>query len=89
MSLLLAGGHEDPNLTALADAARRMNVEVLDLRLPAMESPAFCWELQNSTPRFGGKPIKATGAFIRHDVFGRMKDPRPELRRGPQGGTRP
>jgi hypothetical protein len=103
----LAGGHQDPNLTVLADAAQRMNVEILDLRLSANESPAFCWspgdggprfhypsaqhpsaEHQSAEPGIAGKTgfsetiarqISATGAFIRHDVFGGMQDPRPEV----------
>lgn len=107
MTLLLAGGHQDPNLTVLADAAQRMNVEILDLRLSANESPAFCWspgdggprfhypsaqhpsaEHQSAEPGIAGKTgfsetiarqIRATGAFIRHDVFGGMQDPRPEV----------
>jgi glutathione synthase/RimK-type ligase-like ATP-grasp enzyme len=79
MALLLAGGHEDFNLTSLADAAHRANVELLDLRLPESESLAFCWNPEEDVARFLGENIKATGAFIRHDVFGRMKDPRPEV----------
>jgi hypothetical protein len=79
MALLLAGGQEDPNLLVLADAVKHANVELLDLRLPASESPAFCWNPEDGAPRFSGKPIKATGAFIRHDVFGGMKDSRPEV----------
>lgn len=76
MSLLLAGGHEDPNLTVLADAVKKTDVELLDLRLPASESPAFFWNYQDGTPRLQGKPLRPTGAFIRHDVFGAMKDSR-------------
>jgi glutathione synthase/RimK-type ligase-like ATP-grasp enzyme len=79
MALLLAGGHEDPNLTVLADAARRAKVETLDLRLPAAESPAFCWNPGDGAPRLLDKTIAATGAFIRYDVFGGMKDPRREV----------
>lgn len=94
MSLLLAGGHHDPNLTVLANAAQTANVELLDMRLPASESPAFCWNLDEGAPQFqsqqmnarqndvqlmNAKQIKATGAFIRHDVFGGMTDPRPEV----------
>ena len=79
MALLLAGGYEDPNLTALAKAAQRASVEFLDLRLPVDESPAFCWNPEEGAPRFSGRRIQATGAFIRHDVFGGMKDPRPEV----------
>ena len=84
MALLLAGGFLDPNLTALADTALRTNVELLDLRLPADESPAFCWKLEEGAPQFQGQQmstgqITAAGAFIRHDVFGGMQDPRPEV----------
>jgi glutathione synthase/RimK-type ligase-like ATP-grasp enzyme len=80
MALLLAGGCEDPNLSVLADAAQKANVEFLDLRLPVSESPALSWDFENGAPRFSGKEIKATGAFIRYDVFGGMKDPRPAVR---------
>jgi glutathione synthase/RimK-type ligase-like ATP-grasp enzyme len=79
MVLLLAGGHEDPNLTVLAQAAQRTNVELLDLRLPASESRAFCWRPGESAARFDGKELAATAGFIRHDVFGGMQDPRPEV----------
>jgi glutathione synthase/RimK-type ligase-like ATP-grasp enzyme len=79
MTLLLAGGHDDPNLTVLADAVRKANVEALDLRLPAAESPEFCWDPQGGVPEFGGRKLQATCAFIRHDVFGGMRDPRPEV----------
>jgi glutathione synthase/RimK-type ligase-like ATP-grasp enzyme len=79
MALLLAGGQEDPNLTVLAGAVRRANVEFLDLRLPAGESPAFCWNPGDGAPRLLDKPLAATGAFIRYDVFGGMKDPRREV----------
>src|SRR5438105_1171563 len=80
MALILAGGCEDPNLAVLADAAQRANVEFLDLRLPALESPALYWNFEEGAPRFSGKEIKAAGAFIRHDVFGGMKDSRPAVR---------
>jgi glutathione synthase/RimK-type ligase-like ATP-grasp enzyme len=79
MVLLLAGGHEDPNLTVLAQAAQRTNVELLDLRLPASESRAFCWRPGEGAARFDGRELAATAAFIRHDVFGGMQDPRPEV----------
>src|SRR5262245_37812786 len=79
MALLVAGGCEDPNLAVLADSAHRNDVELVDLRLPLLESPAFCWNPEEGAPRFSGKEITATGAFIRHDVFGGMKDPRPEV----------
>jgi hypothetical protein len=79
MTLLLAGGQDDPSLTVLAHAAKRANVDLLDLRLPDSASPAFCWNPAESAPRFAGRELNATAAFIRHDVFGRMQDPRPEV----------
>ncbi len=79
MAFLLAGGFEDPNLAALAEAARRTQTAFLDLRLPVAHSPAFSWKLEEDAPHFSGKEIKVSGAFIRHDVFGSMKDPRPEV----------
>jgi glutathione synthase/RimK-type ligase-like ATP-grasp enzyme len=79
MALLLAGGCEDFNLTVLADAAQRSHIEIVDLRVPAEESPAFCWNPGEAAPSFAGKRIKATGAFMRQDVFAGMKDPRPEV----------
>lgn len=79
MAFLLAGGYEDPNLAVLADAAQRTKADFLDLRLPVSSSPAFCWSLEEDAPHFSGTEIKVTGAFIRHDVFGGMKDPRPEV----------
>jgi hypothetical protein len=79
MALLLAGGYEDPNLIVLADTARNLDVELVDLRLPASESPAFCWSPGDGAPQVSGKKINAAGAFIRYDVFAGMKDPRPEV----------
>ncbi len=79
MAFLLAGGYEDPNLAVLAEAAHRTKIGLLDLRLPVSHSPAFCWDLEEGAPLFSGNEIKVNGAFIRHDVFGGMKDPRPEV----------
>ena len=79
MTLLLAGGHEDPNLAVLADAAQKARIEFVDFRLPVAESPAFCWDLQHGAPRFSDKDTTINGAFIRHDVFAGMKDPRPAV----------
>lgn len=79
MTLLLAGGQDDPNLAVLAHAAQRANVDMLDLRLPTSESPAFCWDPAEGAPQFAGRELRASSAFIRHDVFGGMQDPRPEV----------
>lgn len=77
--LLLAGGISDPNLAVLGRAAEQNGVPVVDLRLKNDGSPAFCWNLDECKPRLDGKPMPATGAFIRHDVFSGLNDPRPEV----------
>src|SRR2546423_2839076 len=79
MALLLAGGEDDPNLVALANAATKAGVELLELRIPSGESPAFCWDPVAGAPRLSGQELKPSAAFIRYDVFASMKDPRPAV----------
>ena len=79
MALLLAGGEDDPNLVALANAATKAGVELLELRIAPGESPAFCWDPVAGAPRLSGQELKPSAAFIRYDVFSGMKDPRPAV----------
>ena len=79
MALLLAGGEDDPNLAALVIAAAKAGVELLELRVPSGESPAFCWDPAVGVPRLSGRELKPSGVFIRYDVFAGMKDPRPAV----------
>jgi glutathione synthase/RimK-type ligase-like ATP-grasp enzyme len=79
MALLLAGGEDDPNLDALANAAAKAGVELLRLQTPSGESPAFCWDPAAGAPRLSGHELKPSAAFIRYDVFAGMKDPRPAV----------
>ena len=79
MALLLAGGEDDPNLVALATAAAKAGVELLDSRIPSGDSPAFCWDPAGGAPRLSGRELKPSAAFIRYDVFAGMKDPRPAV----------
>src|SRR5205085_10243105 len=79
MALLLAGGEDDPNLVALAKAATKAGVELLELRISSGESPAFCWDPAAGAPRLSGRELKPSAAFIRYDVFAGMKDPRPAV----------
>jgi glutathione synthase/RimK-type ligase-like ATP-grasp enzyme len=79
MTLLLAGGDQDPNLTVLADAAVKAGTEIVDLRTTAVAGPAFCWQLDAEWAKISDKRIEVSAAFIRHDVFSSMKDPRPEV----------
>ncbi|MBM3738959.1 MAG: hypothetical protein FJW39_24560 [Acidobacteria bacterium] len=77
--LLIAGGQSDPNLGVLAQAAEAHGVPIADLRIGAKESPAFDWDLDTGQALLGGKPIAVRGAFLRHDVFASLSDPRPEV----------
>jgi hypothetical protein len=79
MALLLAGGDDDPNLVALANAAAKAGVELLQLRIPSGESPAFSWDPAEGVPRLSGRELKPSAAFIRYDVFAGMRDPRPAV----------
>jgi glutathione synthase/RimK-type ligase-like ATP-grasp enzyme len=79
MAFLLAGGEDDPNIAALAHAAAKAGVELLELRLSSGESPAFCWDPATGAPRLSGRELKPSAAFIRYDVFAAMKDPRPAV----------
>jgi hypothetical protein len=79
MSILLAGGFEDPNLVALVEAARRLGVLAVDLRIPRDGSPAFTWDLASGALKIAGESVPAGGAFIRYDVFAGLQDPRAEV----------
>jgi glutathione synthase/RimK-type ligase-like ATP-grasp enzyme len=79
MTLLLAGGEDDPNLAALATAARKTGIDFLELRIPSGTSPAFCWNPTEGAPRLFGRELKPSAAFVRYDVFSGMNDPRPEV----------
>jgi glutathione synthase/RimK-type ligase-like ATP-grasp enzyme len=79
MPLLIAGGDEDTSLSVLANAAEKSGVPIVDLRLSACESPAFCWDLGQGWARISGKDICSTAAFVRYDAFTALRDPRPAV----------
>jgi hypothetical protein len=79
VTLLIAGGDEDMSLSVLANAAEKAGVSVVDLRLSACASPAFCWDLEEGRAQISDKDILATGAFIRYDSFAALRDPRPAV----------
>lgn len=68
-SLLLGGGHADPNLNVLAQAAQALDVEVLDARVAQDGGPGFTWNLDAGTAVIDGRVLQPTCAFVRHDVF--------------------
>lgn len=79
MALLLAGGCRDRNLAVLGRAAEKAGVPIIDLRLPASQSPSFCWNLAEGWVQLDKQKIKPAAAFIRYDAFSSMKDSRPPV----------
>src|SRR5437660_11316869 len=77
--MFVASGKHDPNLSAVANAAAKAGVELLELRISSGESPAFCWNPAEGAPRLSGRELKPSAAFVRYDVFAGMKDPRPAV----------
>jgi hypothetical protein len=75
-SILLAGGSQDPNMLVLTEAARRLAIPLIDLRIRPGESPAFLWDLSSGTLQIDGQEVHPCGAFARYDVFAGMQDPR-------------
>ncbi|MEM9491410.1 MAG: tetratricopeptide repeat protein, partial [Myxococcota bacterium] len=69
-SLLIAGGRLDPNLTRLIEIAERIPVAVCAIRHGEDDSPPLSWHLGHEPPTVHSRPIPATGAFIRYNVFG-------------------
>lgn len=76
--LLIAGGEFDPNIACLLRAARRLRRPHLALLVGASRHPVLTWEMASDRLCLGRRPIRPTAAFIRHDVFGNMRDERPE-----------
>ena len=86
--LLIAGGVSDPSLAALASAAQARHARWLDARIPLTDSPSFHWDLSLQTsasawPACQGQVV--TAAFLRHDVFAALADPRPVVAERAQG----
>ena len=79
MTFLIAGGKNDPNLTQLAQACCTLNVPFIECRHDKGISPAFEWDLTSGGIAIDGKSCDVTSAFIRHDVFEGLNDPRPEI----------
>lgn len=81
-SLLLGGSSEDPNLEAIANAARSRRVPLADLRISGSREPRLHWELDGEGEAqllVNGAPITPRAAFLRCDVFLGLRDPRPEV----------
>lgn len=79
MPLLIAGGRHDPNLSLLCDACRLLDIPLTEVRHDKGKSPTFEWDLATGEARIDGALCRPAGAFIRHDVFEGLSDPRAEV----------
>ncbi|MGK7955692.1 MAG: hypothetical protein AB4063_10595 [Crocosphaera sp.] len=78
-TLVIAGGHSDPNLGQLVATAQQVGVVVQDLRHGVQESPSLSWHINQGSLKVNDQQIKPYGAFIRYDVFAGMEDSRPQV----------
>ena len=79
MSILIAGGEHDPNLTQLVGACKATDTPFVECRHGRGNSPAFEWNLSTGELLINGQPCQPNGAFIRHDVFEGLNDERTEV----------
>jgi len=75
--LLVCGGADDPNIRRLLARCRDRRVEVEAVVVGANAHPTVVWDLEDDRLLVAGRPIRPTGAFIRHDVFTNLADSRP------------
>ncbi|AXS42295.1 hypothetical protein [Breoghania sp. L-A4] len=68
-ALLISGGARDPNLHALAAAARTAGVMVHAVLHDAESEPALSWDLETGEMTVAGRPLVCAAAFQRYDVF--------------------
>ena len=67
--LLIGGGANDPNLHALASAARRLGVSIAGIFHGPDSEPPVTWDFAIGEMRIDGHPIEVKGGFLRYDVF--------------------
>jgi hypothetical protein len=75
---LVVGGASDPNITTLVGAFRRAGAAVQPVLLGA-EVPRLAWEPAGGPLVLDGTPRTPRAMFLRHDVFGTLRDPDPQL----------
>lgn len=74
--ILVAGGDADPNLDSLLRRLRERDLPHRAVLVGAESNPAALWDVQEDRLVVDGEEVRAGGAFIRHDVFTNMADPR-------------
>lgn len=77
-AVLVIGGARDPNLAALAAALAACGAPVRSLVVGSEARPALVWDLDRDRLELDGHALRPRAAFLRHDVFDHLADPRPE-----------
>jgi len=67
--LLIAGGSRDPNISALVGAAKKQNIDTIQLLIGDNQRPAIDWDLETNELCIDGEPLRVSSAFVRRDVF--------------------
>jgi len=75
---MVVGGASDPNITTLLGAFRRAGAAVQPVLIGA-EVPALAWEPGAGRLVLDGTPRTPRAMFLRHDVFGPLREPNPQL----------
>lgn len=75
---LVVGGAADPNIAALIGAFDRAGVAVQPVLIGA-QVPALSWEPVGGPLVIDGVARTPRAMFLRHDVFGSLRDPDPQL----------
>lgn len=71
--LLVVGGEDDPNIRHLLATLEREGLCHRALLIGPERAPALRWDLDGDELILDGEPLRAAGAFLRHDVFGPMR----------------
>jgi len=75
---LVVGGASDPNVVALLGAFRRRGAAAQPVLIGAAV-PTFAWQPGEGPLILDGTPRTPRAMFLRHDVFGALRDPDPQL----------
>ena len=77
--IAVAGGSRDPNLDALIRRARRRSIPTIDLRVGLDTTPSFEWDVHSGRTLLDREECRASGVFIRYDVFSSLEHPSPDV----------
>jgi len=74
--ILVAGGDRDPNLQPLVRTLSARKVDFFCLEV-GTRHPWLCWDIESNRLVIDGREMRPRAAFVRHDVFTNLADPRP------------